>query len=96
MDKFRNKINKAIMLCEVELKNRENGTPGESSVEQLKIILNELNQVLVNLENQNFPETRERFLHSFANALTVWGWNMQNPTELFVLLMEINNEYKEL
>ena len=96
MDKFRNKINKAIILCEVELKNRENGTPGESSVEQLKIILNELNQVLIKLENQNFPETGKRFLHSFANAFTVWGWNMQNPTELFVLLTEINNEYKEL
>ena len=96
MKKLKNKIVKAIALCEYELKNREKGIFGESSVEQLKIIINELNQVLNKLENENFSKSRERFLYSFANAFTVWGWNMQNPTELFVLLTEINNEYKNL
>ena len=96
MNKFKNKLTKAIMLCEVERGNREKGIYGESSIEQLGMIITELNQLLNLVEKGNLPMCSKRFLNSFANAFTVWGWNMQSPTELFVLLTEINNEYKNL
>lgn len=59
---------------------------GESSSEQLKeVILPELKEVLSVIDNRQLPPSEERYLNSFANAFTVWGWDMQNPTELFLL-----------
>ena len=31
-----------------------------------------------------------------TNIYLVWGWNMNTPTELFTLLTELNNEYKNI
>lgn len=42
------------------------------------------------------PPKGERYLNSFACAFTIWGWDMQKPTEIFILLTELNNEYKNL
>lgn len=97
MDKFKEKILRAIKLCNEELENRKNGVLGESTEEQLKnIILPELTQLLTMLNNNQLPAKEQRYLNSFANAFTVWGWNMQEPTEIFVLLTELNNEYKNI
>lgn len=97
MDKYKEKILKAIKLCNEELVNRKNGVFGESTEEQLKnIILPELTQLLTMLNSNQLPAKEQRYLNSFANAFTVWGWNMQEPTEIFVLLTELNNEYKNL
>lgn len=95
-DTFKEKIWKAIKLCNEELANREKGVLGESTEEQLKnVILPELVQLLTMLNSDQLPEKEQRYLNSFANAFKVWGWNMQEPTEIFVLLTELNNEYKE-
>ena len=97
MDKFKNKLIKAITLCNIELANRKNNIPGECTKEQLEgIIIPELNKILDIISNSKLPPKEQRFLNSFANAFTVWGWNMQNPTKLFILLSELNNEYKYL
>lgn len=97
MDKFKEKILRAIKLCNEELENRKNGVLGESTEEQLKnIILPELTQLLTMLNSNQLPAKEQRYLNSFANAFTVWGWNMQEPTEIFVLLTELNNEYKNI
>lgn len=97
MDKFKEKILRAIELCNEELVNRKNGVLGESTEEQLKdIILPELTQLLTMLNSNQLPAKEDRYLNSFANAFTVWGWNMQEPTEIFVLLTELNNEYKNV
>lgn len=97
MDRFKEKILKTIRLCNEELYNRKKGMVGESTEEQLEnIILPELTRLLEMINNNQFPVKEKRYLYSFANAFTVWGWNMQNPTEIFVLLTEINNEYKNL
>lgn len=97
MDKFKEKILRAIKLCNEELENRKNGVLGESTEEQLKnIILPELTQLLTMLNSNQLPAKKQRYLNSFANAFTVWGWNMQEPTEIFVLLTELNNEYKNI
>lgn len=97
MENFKNKIIKAITICNIELTNRRNNIQGESTKEQLeKVIIPELNQLLEVINAQILPPKEQRFLNSFANAFSVWGWNMQNPTKLFVLLTELNNEYKYL
>ena len=98
MNEFRNKLIKAIDICNAEIANRKNNISGESTEEQLeKVILPELNYLLTIIEdNQELSPVQERFLCSFANAFTIWGWDMQHPTELFVLLTELNNEYKQL
>ncbi len=97
MDKFKEKILRVIKLCKEELENRKNGVFGESTEDQLKnIILPELTQLLTMLNSNQIPVKEQRYLNSFANAFTVWGWNMQEPTELFVLLTELNNEYKNI
>lgn len=94
---FKEKILRTIELCSNELRYRKEGILGESTEEQLeKTILPELNQLLELIDNNQLPSKQHRYLNSFANAFTVWGWNMQTPTEIFVLLTELNNEYKEL
>lgn len=97
MDKFKEKILRTIKLCNEELINRKNGVISESTEEQLKnIILPELTQLLTILDSNQLPAKEQRYLNSFANAFTVWGWNMQEPTEIFILLTELNNEYKNI
>lgn len=96
-DNFKNSLLKAINICNIELANRKNGINGESTVEQLEeIIIPELNQILCMINNDQLPPKEERYLNSFANAFKVWGWNMQTPSNIFVLLVKLNNEYKKL
>ena len=97
MNTFRTKVVQAIRICNEELEDRKQGIPGESTEDELDhIILPELNQLLVMIDDKQLPPKEERYLHSFAHAFTVWGWNMQRPTKLFVLLTELNNEFKKI
>lgn len=97
MNNFKKDLEKAIKLCEDELFKRKNNIVGESTQQQLeKFILPELNSLLNITTTQILPPKEERFLVSFANAFTVWGWNIQNPTKLFILLTELNEKYKTL
>lgn len=94
---FREKVIKAINLCNEELANRKKGIEGESTIEQLEeVILPELVDLLDRVNNHRYPAKIYRYLLSFANAFKVWGWNMQEPTEIFELLADLNNEYKNL
>lgn len=97
MEEYKKELLKCIDLCEKELLSRTQGIKGESTVEQLKeVILPELNELLKIIETNQLPPKESRYLNSFANAFTVWGWDMQTPTELFTLLANLNNEYEEL
>lgn len=94
---FKNKLLKAIELCEHEANNRKQGISGESTLEQLEmVIIPELKEILEIINMQQFPAKEKRYLNSFGSAFTVWGWNMQIPTELFIMLKELNDEYKAL
>ena len=87
MDEFKEKILRAIRICNKELENRTKGVPGECTEEQINnIILPELKQLLEIINNNQIPKKKQRYLNSFAYAFTVWGWNMQEPTEIFVIL----------
>ena len=97
MEKFKHDILKTIQICNGEIQKRKEGVEGESSIDQMeKIILPELKKLLVLLEKNQLPDKKDRYLVSFANAFTVWGWNMQAPTKLFLLLTQLNSRYKEL
>lgn len=97
MNNFKCKLKKTLRLCKEELIKRKNGIEGESTEEQLeKSIIPELSILLKLMDENKLPLKEKRYLNSFASAFTVWGWNMQNPTEIFVLLGELNNDYKEL
>ncbi|MEG0578177.1 MAG: hypothetical protein RR500_10035 [Bacilli bacterium] len=97
MEKFKRELLKCIDLCDEELNERSNGVEGESTTEQLNtIILPELKEVLAIINDGQLPPVEERYLNSFASAFMIWGWDMQNPTELFVSLAKLNNDYKGL
>ena len=96
MDDFKAKIYKTIEICYKELDLRNKGIDGESTINQLNTIISELRNILKSLDKQEIVPVNKRYLKSFASAFTVWGWNMNTPTELFTLLTELNNEYKNI
>lgn len=83
-------------LCYNELSERESGIIGESSIHQLKQIIQELDEITDKISSGNIPHKSNRYLVSFAYAFKEWGWNMQNPTELYVSLCRLNTSYKNL
>lgn len=94
---FKDLLIKTIQICNKELANRKNGILGESTEEQLtKIIIPELEQLKEMIDTNQLVAKEQRYLISFAYAFKVWGWNMQEPSELFSMLAKLNNEYKTL
>ena len=91
-----NKLDKAYDICLSEINKRKKGIDGESSIQQLEVIIHELINIKKKVIETDLPLAENRYLESFAMAFTVWGWNMNEPTELFILLTEINNDYKTL
>lgn len=97
VNSFQVNIVNCIKLCKEELTKRKNGISGESTIEQLEnVILPELEELLQKTKASNLPSKADRYLNSFANAFTVWGWDMEKPTEIFIKLTEINNNYRNL
>lgn len=96
INEIKEKINICLHICDIEIKKRGNGVSGESSITQLEFINEDLNNLMKILKSELGPSTQERYLTSFANAFRIWGWDMTQPTELFLLLTEINNVYKDL
>ena len=94
---FQVDIEECIKLCREELYRRKNGISGESTIDQLEnVILPELETLLQMVRAGNLPKKSDRYLISFANAFKVWGWDMETPTELFVKLTKINNDFSNL
>lgn len=97
MEKFREQLLKILELCNDELMKRKKGILGESTQEQLEtVILPELEQLLKIVDGNTLPQKDQRYLISFASAFTIWGWDMQNPTDIFLLITKLNNDYKHL
>lgn len=95
--KFRDDVKDLIKMCTLEVQHRKAGINGESTIEQLEnTILPELDQLLTKIDHNQLPPLSERYLLSFANAFKVWGWDMNKPTEIFVKLTNINNNYSKI
>jgi hypothetical protein len=89
-------------LAEKELRDRENGIPGESTISQLRdCIIPEMEQLIENEDNNvplPFPKYGPRFINSFANAfgMGAWQWDVNNHTKLFDKLTLLNTYYENL
>lgn len=93
---FKEKIIKTINLCNEELENRKKGVAGESTVEELNVVLTDLKELLERVNNHQYPAKKYRYLLSFAYAFKEWCWDMREPTEIFKLLAQLDTEYKNL
>lgn len=93
---FKKNLEKALDISRDELRRRKNDMPGESTVEQLEeIIIPELEKLL-KMDYDNLPPLKDRYLISFAYAFKVWEWSMKNASTLYLLLVKLNEDYKEL
>ncbi|MDQ0362145.1 hypothetical protein [Breznakia pachnodae] len=95
-NEINNEIMKCLNLCIFEKAKRNDGIVGESTISQLNEIITELSNLKETLNSRVLPPTQNRYLESFARAFKVWGWDMIKPSDLFLLLMEINNKYRDL
>ena len=96
-NEFREEVLACIGLFENELAKRKRGISGESTITQIEgTILPELRRVAKEVGAGSLPSGQGRYLESFACAFRVWGWDMQNPTPLFLRLTELNDKYCEL
>lgn len=94
---FKQNIIELKTLSMEELEKRKLGIPGESTIQQLeKEIIPELDGLLLKIEMNNLPPKEKRYLNSFAYAFKVWEWNMQEPTELYIRLSRLNQDFIEL
>lgn len=90
-------IKHCLDLCNDKLLYLKNGGIDECTIEQLtETIIPELEYILNNIDKCNLPPQNTRYLISFACAFKDWGWNMKNPSNLYIQLANINDEYKKL
>ncbi len=93
---FKKNLEKALDISKDELRRRKNDMPGESTVEQLEeVIIPELEKLL-KMDYNNLPPVEDRYLISLAYALKVWEWSMKNASTLYLLIVELHEDYKKL
>ena len=99
-DDFKNDIIKGLRLAENELQGRKNKIMGEATLEQLEnIVIPELSMLLAkaNAEDTLPPNNqKDGYLVSFGLAFKEWGWDMQNPTALYLQLLKIHENYRKI
>jgi len=96
MDEFHLILDEAIAECLREIKLRKVGVSGEATLLQLKsVVLPELKN-LRKMKREEFPPKKDRWLTSFGEAFFEWGWDMHNPTRLYLLLLKLDKAYKQL
>lgn len=97
MNAFKESVIKCRGLAIRELEERYKGIEGESTIEQLKdVIIPEMETIIKLVENNNLPSKEKRYITSFALAFKVWGWDMKKPSLLYISLLKLNDEYKNL
>lgn len=95
MDELREKVMKALEISRRTLADRKKDIEGEATIYQLEnYIIPELNEILDKISK--CEKFEHNYLLSFAYAFKVWCWNMQKPTDLYLLLLEINNSIEKL
>ena len=90
-------LSHCLELCNEKLLYLKNGGKDECTIEQLtETIIPELEYILKNIDEFNLPSHNKRYLISFAYAFKDWAWNMINPSELYIQLANLNDEYCNL
>jgi hypothetical protein len=99
-DDFVRDINYSLQLAKNELEERKDGNPGESTIEQLEsCVVPDLTGLLnkVTKKEKLPPNTQQdRFLISFGYAFREWGWNINNPSALYLQLLKIHENYRKI
>lgn len=96
MDDFLKLLDETIEECRREIKRRTMGIAGEATLQQLKeVVMPEL-LTLRKVSQEDLPTKEKRWLNSFALAFKLWGWDMHNPTRLYLLLLKLDKAYKQL
>ena len=87
-------------MCIQELHNRNKGTHGineEVTIEHLKkVIIPELNWVILRVSLNILPCKNLRYLESYACAVRYWAWDMRHENEIIGLLADLDASYKKL
>lgn len=90
-------ITKCIEICVQKLQNpNENDECSKDNI--LDVIIPDMVDLSRRTLTGDLPHRKStnRFSMSFAYAFTSWGWDINNPSELFSLLREINDLYSKL
>lgn len=88
---------RCIEICVQKLQNpNENDECSENHI--LDVIIPDMVDLSRRALTGNLPpkESANQFSMSFAYAFKSWGWDINNPSELFSLLREINDLYSKL
>ncbi len=92
-------IEQCISMCNAKLQyflevSDEND---ECKIENInEVILPDMEELIRIIKSKKLPPKENRYSNAFAYAFKVWSWDMQNPTELYLLLLEINDLYKKI
>jgi len=93
-------IQDCLQLAKNELNNRKNGINGESTIEQLEIyIIPDLSKVLSDVISREPlpPNTQQyRYIMSFGYAFKLWGWDMSKPSDIYLKLAKLNENYRKI
>ena len=93
-------IQDCLSLANKELCDRKNGILGESTIKQLEnYIIPDLTDLRSKIERNDPlpPNTQQyRYVASFGNAFKVWNWDMAKPSELYLKLLRLNENYRKI
>ena len=99
-EQFCQDIQDCLNLAKNELNNRKNGLKGESTIEQLEnYIIPDLSRVLSDIISRKPlpPNTQQyRYIVSFGYAFKLWGWDMSKPTDIYLKLTKLNENYRKI
>lgn len=100
VDMFTKDLQDCLVLAKKELNDRKKGIDGESTIDQIEnYIIPDLTNILSNIDNDKpLPPNsqRDRYINSFGYAFKVWGWDMIHPTELYLRLLRLDENYRKL
>lgn len=97
-EKFHLLVKQCLDICEEKYIQAKNGKEDkECNLTVLEgTILPELKQ-LYNINHESkLPADGNRYCRSYACAFRVWGWDMEHPSDLFLLLQRLDRCYKML
>lgn len=86
-------IDECISLCK---KEETTGYQGEATQMQIeRFILPEMYELKYKVMSGNVPNNRnDRYILAFGSAFKVWGWDMENPTDLYLALLHLHTAYQ--
>lgn len=92
-------IDKCISACNLKLQYLSEFSDETDECKAYHInnvILPDMEKLKRIIKNNNLPPKKDRYSKPFAYAFKVWSWDMQNPSEIYLLLVEIDTLYRKI